>query len=280
MKNKSFLIVLLLIVLNIGIISCNNEKMGYSDKINNFIRISSNYSINSDGYLLKSDTIRFYYYGIDNNHSTSLKAKVNVLYDDNKLVYYDEISSKTNTYTGTSIVIGSVIQSKNVEKIYANVSYTVKNETETYNYKISEEVLELSVLDFSSKDKNECLEESFVYDDDNGKKDIKIFNSFEVSKSTSNISDDESLITIKFSLSDESAAKYHLDLQMFAISEDGEIYNLVGWYNLGNNAIKSYLRECSFPNSISLTKIYVKAKYLDINGDVHKMLFKKSYSDI
>ncbi len=256
------------------------EEMEYSDQINSFFQVSSNYTLNSNGDLTKADTIRYYYYGIDKKNSSSLKAQISAMYDDDRIVYYADKTSTAITYTGTSYVISGVSQNKNLTNIYTNVSYTIQNEATTYNYKFSEEILKLSSSDLKSENKNECLSESFKITDDEGEKDIKIFKLFSVSSSTSTTDNDEVLIKINFALSEESSAKYHLDLQMFAVDEDNEIYNLVGWYNLGNNAIKSYSKDCKITKSINLEDIYVKVRYLDINGQWHELLYKNSYSNI
>ena len=51
-------------------------------------------------------------------------------------------------------------------------------------------------------------------------------------------------IKINFSLFEETAAQYHLDLQLIVVDEEGNQYNMAGWYNLSNNATKSYSKDC------------------------------------
>lgn len=256
------------------------EEMTYSEKINPFFKVSSSYTINTNGELTKADTFRFYYYGVNNNNSTSINAQISAMYDDGRMVYYSDKTSSSKTYTGTQYITSGLAQKKQITNIYANVDYTVFEDDKNYNVQISEKILELSKQDLKSNNVNNCSSASFMYEIEGEEKETKIFKAFNVSATTSETNNEEDTIKINFSLFEESSAKYHLDLQMFVVDEDGEIYNLVGWYNLSNNAIKSFSKDIKFTKSIKLSDVYVKVRYLDINGDWHELLYKNSYSSI
>lgn len=256
------------------------EEMTYGDKINPFFKVSSSYTINSNGDLTKADTIRFYYYGIDNNNSMSVNAQISAMYDDERIVYYSDKTSSSKTYTGTQYVTSGLTQEKQITNIYANVSYTVFEDTVNYNSKFSEEILTLSKSELKKDNVNECSPAKFTITEENSDKEVKIFNLFDVSANTSTTNKEEDKIQIKFGLNNDSAAKYHLDLQMFVVDEEGKIYNLVGWYNLSSNAVKTFSKDVAFTKTIDLKDVYVKVRYLDVNGEWHSLLYKNSYDNI
>lgn len=294
--NKLNLISLILIILAycliiglvIGLISTKKDyvvvpeydEMTYSEKINPFFKISSSYTINTNGDLTKSDTFRFYYYGVNNVNSTSVNAQISAMYDDGRIVYYSDKTSSSKTYTGTQYITSGLAQQKQMTNIFAKVKFNVVDDLETYNYELSEEILTLNKSDFKSDNVNEVAKAKFEYKENEEIKETKIFDKFSVSATTSTTNKEEDTIKINFGLSSGSAAKYHLDLQMFVVDGEGKVYNLVGWYNLSNNAIKSYSKDVKFTKDIELEDIYVKVRYLDVNGKWHDLLYKNSYLNI
>ena len=266
------------------IVKPNYEEMGASEKVNLFFKLYSNYTVNSNGELKKADTINFCYYGVNNNKTTRVSSWISALFDDNSMVYYDtkDATSTDGTRTGVQYLSSGTNQEKYPTEIYCSANYDVVGDSNAYSVQFSKKILTLTKKEMKLDVANDFSGASYKVVKDNEEKIIKIFKDFKVTAAapTSESTDKVNKITVKFTLNTEATNKYVLDLQVFAVDDDKQVYNLIGFYNLSNNTLQTYSNTSSVSTEIDVEYVYVKANYVDQNGELHELFFKTSFKNI
>ena len=56
--------------------------------------------------------------------------------------------------------------------------------------------------------------------------------------------------------------KYHIDFQLFGVDVDDKIYNLIGYYNLGNNLGNLLNHETTVANQIPIKEVIIKCRII------------------
>lgn len=266
------------------------EELENSGKLNTFIKIYSNYTLDDHDHLTKKDNIILACYAKSENNVTDLKGRISTLHEDGTMYYHkDKTPVASKITTNTVYLTNSKSFDSNVSEIFGEFSYKYKeNEAiKDVDYTFAEEVLELTKKDKKEDEINEFVSATYVAKD--GEKEIeqKLFGKFTMSV-TQDEANDVNEVSVQFSISTSLKGNYHLDLQTFAVSDD-EVYPLVGYYNMSNDIISSYSQKAKLPIDLDVDYIYAKANYVVyyvneageiIDSVEYSLLFKQEFSTL
>ncbi len=269
------------------------EEMSYSQTINPFFKLSSDYTLKSsysedkkiddfnyEEHIDKKDTIIFNFYSVDNNNakrSSEMVADIITLNNDGAIKYYDRETSESVTKTGVSYVITGRVQNFYPTNIYCSTSFLIENTNKKISYEFSEKIITLDKNDLKIANQNEFNNLSFSQTIEGQTQIIKAFKEFKMSYVKNNDEDeDNNKVEATFTNLTDAAKKFIFDVQFFAVDKDGNVYNVGGIYNLSNNTLTKYTITSNFSKHIKLTNLIAKGRYTDANGKVHELIFKQT----
>lgn len=282
-----FIIVVLsaIVVLVISILLFSNrkyiyipeyEKMSYSEDINPGLIILSNYDYveNADSkveeLVKKNKTILTLAYADKENKEftiTNLNGNYVGVYNDEEYEHLSEYvvadslpKSSARTHQFTTSVSGSKFDYK---EIYGKLAYDyTDNKTNETTRKIIEyknEMIELTKEDKEILKLNDLKDETTL---NNFSENPKYFSSYSVYVNP-NANQDSEINTIyaQIAIKESEIDAYVLDYQNFGVTENGEIYPLIGYYNISTNIKTSYSRSISVPKNITFKYLVAKAYF-------------------
>jgi len=266
------------------------EEMSYSEDINMFYKIYSNYTLKSSlsdddkenfnpkEHLDKADTLLLNYYGVNNKKSVYVKANASALYDDETMKYYTTKIASTSTKTGVFYLNSGTKQSNYPTDLFCDVDYNVEGEVKNYNLKFSKKLLTLSKNDFKESYVDNIKNAAYKNEQETI---IRIFSNFRVTLEAPETSDsDVNKIKLAFTLTSDAAKKYILDMQLFAVDSDDNVYNLIGFYNMSNNTLTTYSQSINLYKGIDVKDVYVKVNYVDSTGNMNNLLYKQEFKNL
>lgn len=254
------------------------EEITYSDKLNPFLKVYSNYSYDStNDSFVKKDTVYASLYANGSDKVSNVSGRVSSILENKKMVYFEDKTNEADKITTHTILVCSQKTHKaNFEKFFAEFDYKyIENNEEKYgNIQYEESVLQLTKADKARETADEFLTEKYTIENE----EYKIFSSFSVTYEHK-VEDKNNIISLKFGLSSKLKGEYHLDIQMYGV-KDKEEYPLVGYYNLSNNVLSSYSQNATVSDKLNFDYIYVKATVLDLNGITHEIFYKQAFADL
>lgn len=259
----------IVIVISVFLFSCRDyeyvpdyEESSYSEDINSLLMVLSNYT-HDDDKINKKNRVLIGYSKVDKNDKTYdvLNPRFTII-GENKdgIEYFSDYrkEGKLQNYMSTHDFASTKANSKQIfDKFYVKTSYTLVRENKEDELKVqtySQNLLNITNEEIDKTTKDEILEQ------------VNVFTNHAVrrKKTSSGYT-----IYVDLYLNRNKLTKYKVDYQLFGIDESGEIYTLVGLYNISTTSQYSYTRGSSIPTEMKLTKFIAKANYLDENGNTN-----------
>lgn len=242
------------------------------------IRTISSYTYN-DKKFEEKEQLYVYYYGKSSKQKYTKWAGSFELIDDKGNVTYkgDSTRGTNTTYTTSFYCLRSEKIVNKFKSIVGKVSYykVVDNvvDTNETNIYLKEDFLSLSKDEINKENCNEIA--TFMPDGEN-----KLFRTYSTSKEFT--SKDHTDYKISWNLEFDNVKvtdDYHIDYQMFGVDDKGNVYDLVGYYNLNKCCTSTYSYNTTVPVNMNLKYIIAKCKVV-INNEVKYIYYKQNFSDL
>ena len=281
--NSLFLFLIVVIIFTVSIIlqACvlpkndyksepNYEEVKYYDWVNPYVRVFTSYVEESEKITPKYRVIACFFGNTSANRIVDFKGDFLFITEENEYIYKgDTTLSTSSAYSNTEYYLNNEsVKGGFIDKIYGKLSYTRYENNE----KTKEEFITFKeeILSLSKKEKNMevCNQFSDISD---------IVESYNI---TLKKDEDKNTIYSKLKTSSDSKLKYHIDFQLFGLDNEGEVYNLVGYYNLANNYKHEQNDETTIASKVNLEYVIVKCRVLDEQNGERVVYLKKAFKDI
>lgn len=248
----------------------NYEEVKYTEWVNPYMRVFNNYTYEDGEITTKYRVIGCYYGEKSSNYVIDYKIDAIMITSGGEYIYKgDDAINTTSTNTKTDYLMNNEgVNSGIIEKIYYKFQYTryensYKGKDEVIT--IKEEILSLNKKELEMENCNEFLSVS----------DVISF--YELTKKK-----DETKMTFvsNLKLNEKNDKDYHIDFQLFGVDVDDKIYNLIGYYNLGNNLGNLLNHETTVANQIPIKEVIIKCRIIDEEHGERVVFMKKSINDL
>lgn len=286
--NKGTIVVILMIYLVVAIsvaavcfpkydyTSVPNYTHTSSQKVSVYLKLSTKLTVDKNGAVEEKQTVTAY---LNDNSSVNGSEEK----DENLMANY-EISGLTKNdtmdyfYSGSrstysklpivhTLVSDKVVKGGTYQKLFGNIAYeTIDSEgnTENRTYRFAEEMMTLS-----KKEKNQAENTKKIY------QDVLNF-SISVSKSS-----DSDLYVVTTTANVKITAKlYHMDYQSWVVDKKGNVYPLVGFYNVYYAEKAGLTSVNSVAEKLEPEYIIVKAFVTNSYGGRTSVFYKEKFSDL
>lgn len=269
----------LTIVIIIGVLIFSNRKyiyipeyetIKYSEDINTVINVLSNYTETDDEFSKTNRIILGYCKTEKNNNDYNIiNTTFNLKgYIDGEVEYlseYTKTSKFENYYTTYSLSSLTSNSKLDYEQVFVKTSYDYVDNDNNVTRKVQN-----FKQDFISLEENEYKNVKV----DEISEQAAIFDKHEVTRASD--SDDKYKISATLYMNYKKVTNFKTDYQLFGIDDTGNIYTLIGYYNISNNVgtKSNYTRSITLPKDMNINKFIAKANYLDENGVLHTFISK------
>lgn len=248
----------------------NYEEIKYTEWVNPYIRVFNNYIYENDEIVNKYRVVGCYFGLSSAKKIIDYQADVLFITEGDEYIYKGDSSISTSSaYSNTNYYLNNeIISSGLIEKIYFKLNYTrfennQKTKEEYIAYK--EEILTLDKKEIKMDvcndfDKLTGVIKSYTIQVKEEENQNKIYSKMYIDSSNNN--------------------DFHMDFQMFGITEDEEVYNLIGYYNLCNNYSNTMEHDTTVTNKIDFEYIIVKCVYEDETLGKTTIYIKKAFKDV
>lgn len=241
-----------------------SHKMG-SENISAYLKLKTNLSIDNDGNITPKQSVTSYIYKGLSDEDYQIHYDISGLTKNDTMDYM--YSGSRATYTDAPIIhtvkSEASVDGNGYKTLFAKINYYKELEDETkgqeYYYTFAEPVINLS--------KKEANQEESI------KKSLQDKFSFNVrftASTEANLYNAYTTVSIK-----SEELKYHLDYQSFIMTEDGEIYPLLGFYNVTRHSQSILTDTLSINNKIKIAYVIVKATYTNSAGVSESIFYKE-----
>ena len=244
----------------------------YSEDVNTGILVLSTYTKDSDtSKTVKSNRIIATYSKVQKNDKTCdiLNSKFSIIgANKDNIEYLSEYTRTAKyenyqmTHTFTSLTSNS---KQDYDRLYVKTAYdyvdldgdqSTTRKVQTYLQKF----ITISDDEVENATKDELLEQ------------VDVFSNHVVRRKSE--SDTDYRVYADLYIKSGDLKKYKLDYQLFGIDDKGNVYTLLGYYNLSTNVYSSISRGVTYPKDLNIEKFIAKATLLDQKGETHTYIGK------
>ena len=241
----------------------------YSEDVNTALLILSNYTKGSDSdEVVKTNRIIASYAKSKKNDSCDI---INVRFNligakKDNIEYLSEYNRTTKlenyqmTHTFTSLTSNS---KQDYDRVYVKTAYDYvdNNQVTTRKYQTYlQKIMTISNEEIKNTTKDEILEQT------------NIFSNHVVRRKSDSDSDYRVYADLYFKK--DNFTKYKLDYQLYGIDDNGEVYTLLGYYNISTNTYGSISRGVTYPKDLDINTFIAKANFLDEKGQMYTFISK------
>ena len=291
-----FLIVLLVFVLVVVLDACvlpkndykhepEYQEVKYTDYFNPHVRVLNNYvyDVNTEEITNKYRAIACYFAYATTDKIIDYKTDALFVTENGEFYYKgDSDITTSSSYTSTDYLINNdALDGSLIERIYFKVDYTKyqNNQRTTQSYvTFKEEVLSLTKKELKMDVCNDFVNLSNIissismrYENIESEQEVdgkkvksyskKLYNSIKINS------------TYK--------ENFHIDMQVFGVDAENEVYNLMGVYGLCNNVSDSFELDSTFTDKLGIEYVIIKCVFEDENTEGKQVFYlKKALKDI